>query len=236
MKLLLVFFIILYSFAFMNNTTASDTNPETNHPVPHKPEQKDHEVVFDNPWFKVKKNKNFIYGERKGTDSIAFILLANNIEDSKRVGVVHEYKDPIDRFSTTAFGGSIDKPEFNGDLRNLVIEEVQEEAGFKVGLGSIIYAGKVLCSTQMNQFVHLFAVKVDKAKQGERTTTNPTELKGHVEWKTNEEAINLNDWKTATILAKILVNRKTHIIPEVKPSTSNSEKEPGIHVDINYPI
>lgn len=161
-----------------------------------------HEVVFDSPYFKVKKNKHFLYGERLGVNSIAFILVSKHAQDPRPYGVVKEYKDPIEQFMITAFGGSIDDPKYREDLELLVQDEVIEESGFNVGRDDIFYLDRVLASTQMNQFVHLFVVYVDKALQGEKTTTNPTEQMAEVVWCDSGEIAQLEDWKAVTILSK----------------------------------
>ena len=171
-----------------------------------------HQTIVDNNWLKLKKNNNFIYSERKGIDSIAFILLDINVSTEKRVGLINEYKNPIDKFLTTAFGGSIDDEKYYDDLRILVIDEVMEEAGFEIGFENINYYGKVFCSTQMNQFVHLFTVQVDRSKQIERTTKNPIELKQSIVWMSLKEVSELNDWKSNTILFKRMLKNDTAVI------------------------
>jgi hypothetical protein len=145
-------------------------------------------------------------------DSVAFILTAKNINDPKRIGVVYESKNPIGKFMETAFGGSIDTDKHNEDLRGLVKEEVMEEAGFDVILSDIKYYGKVLCSTQMNQFVHLFTVDVDKAKQQMKTTTNPTEKKSSVRWIDGGEVLKLEDWKAIVIVTKAITSKNASLI------------------------
>jgi hypothetical protein len=166
---------------------------------------KEHEVIFDTPFLKVKKAGGYFYSERKGIDSVAFILLAVNASDERRIGLIHEYKDPIGEFLTTAFGGSIDDDKYHSDLRTLVKDEVIEEAGFDVSLSNIEYHGNVMVSTQSNQFCHLFTVEVDKLKQVERTTTNPTELKSAVTWISMKEVLNLQDWKAQSIILRRMI-------------------------------
>lgn len=162
-----------------------------------------HKIVFDNEWLKVKQTEGgFTYAERKGINSIAFILVSKDAKDAQSFGVIREWKDPIEQFVVTAFGGSIDKPEYKDDLELLVHEEVQEESGFDVTAEDIWYVGKVLCSTQMNQFVHLFVVRVDKENQGPKTTDNPTELKAEVIWTSPQQLAKLEDWKAITIYSK----------------------------------
>lgn len=167
-----------------------------------------HTVIFDNPWLKVKQaGGGYIYSERKGIDSVAFILVAVNASDERRIGLINEPKDPIGKFLTTAFGGSIDDEKYHNDLRVLVQDEVLEEAGFKVELSAIKHHGSVMVSTQSNQFCHLFSVEVNKLEQGERTTTNPTEMRSAVSWVQMNEIAALEDWKAqAIILRRMLAN------------------------------
>jgi 8-oxo-dGTP pyrophosphatase MutT (NUDIX family) len=176
-------------------------------PAIQKPE---HEVIFEHPYIKVKSNKGYVYSERKGVDSVAFILLANNASDERRVGLIREFKPPLDDFIITAFGGSVENK--GQDLRKLVISEVMEEAGFSVSESDVHAYGRVLVSTQSNQMCYLFAVEVDKMKQGERTTTDPLEKKSSVVWITLPEAIKLEDWKAPTIITKRLAERNSYAV------------------------
>lgn len=166
-----------------------------------------HKTVWQNKWAKVKVAPNgFTYFQRLGTNSIAFILMSKDPNDAQPVGVIHEYKDPFDQFMTTAFGGSIDQQKYRNDLELLVRTEVAEESGFRVQNEDIQYLGKVLCSTQMNQFVHLFCVYVDKTKQQPRTTTNKVELQAKMVWLSPRQVMDLADWKAITILTKRAFN------------------------------
>jgi 8-oxo-dGTP pyrophosphatase MutT (NUDIX family) len=169
-----------------------------------------HEVVFEHPFLKVKSNKGYVYAERKGVDSVAFILLANNASDERRIGLLREFKPPLDSFLVTAFGGSIDSDNYKDNLKKLVVDEVLEEAGFTISEDNVKSYGKVYVSTQSNQFCHLFAVEVDKLKQGERTTTNPMEKKSSVAWITLPEVFKLEDWKSITIITKRLSEKDSY--------------------------
>ena len=176
--------------------------------VKHSPEIKsEHDLLFDNHWLKVKRSGGFVYSERKGIDSVAFILIAMNAADERRIGLIHEYKNPIGRFLNSAFGGSIDDEKFHDDLRTLVKEEVVEESGFEVGIESIEYHGKVMVSAQSNQFCHLFSVEVDKLKQGDKTTTNPAEQRDSLTWITMREVPDLEDWKAQAIILRRMMKR-----------------------------
>jgi len=170
-------------------------------PVPHKPTlDESHKIVYKHKWFVTKMTPGqFVYGQRLGCDSIAFVLVD---EEAQLFGVVHEFKDPIAKFITSGFGGSIDDVKYHSDLRLLVMDEVIEESGFTVDFDDVSYHGAVLCSTQSNEFVHLFSVDVDRSKQGERTTTNPVELQAEVRWLTFEQLVLLDDWRAITIAMK----------------------------------
>lgn len=197
-------------------------NTKDENSITHSPEIKpEHEVLFDNPWLKVKKNNNFIYSERKGVDSVAFVLIAINASDERRIGLIHEFKDPLGRFLTSAFGGSIDDEKYHSDLRNLVKDEALEESGFDVENKSIDYHGKVMVSTQSNQFCHLFSVEVDKLLQGEKTTTNPTELAASVTWITMKDVPKLEDWKTQAIILRRMMNRNGLVFVNNSKTTSS---------------
>jgi len=177
----------------------------------HEPQNLKHEILLDTEYLKVRKNEHFIYAERKGIDSIAFILTAKDLSDPKRIGVIHEYKNPIEKYLNTAFGGTIDKHQDN--LIKLVQEECLEEAGFIVPKEDVSYHGKYLNSTQMNQFTHLFSVSVDKSKLQQRTTQDPGELKSTLKWIKPEKVLDLQDWKTIVIVTKILASCSELITP-----------------------
>lgn len=212
------------------NTTWGDKNNTFDGSIPKKEEKKTeiidtisaivpkvvkknpHEVIFDNTFIKVKTSGKFIYAERRGIDSVAFILIATNASDERRIGLIHEFKPPIDSFLITAFGGSIDQEKYKDNLVQLVIDEVIEEAGFTVSSEQIKGYGKVFCSSQMNQHVFLFAVEVDKLRQGERTTIDPLELKSSIVWMTIPEALKTEDWKVATIISKRLVEKDSYAV------------------------
>ena len=57
------------------------------------------------------------------------MLVSRDSDDKEPFAVINEYKDPLDSFRTTAFGGSIDSERFHADLRVVCREEVIEESG-----------------------------------------------------------------------------------------------------------
>jgi len=152
------------------------------------------------PYFTVKMESGYyVYGERLGRDSVAFILYDQAVH---KVGLINEIKPPIgpDVFMTTAFGGSLDK---DIPVWQIVVEEVKEEAGYTVTESDVNYVGKVLVSTQMNQFCHLYLVDITGKTVGER------ELEEHeagstVVWVDMEDISEVEDWKTPTIILKAI--------------------------------
>ena len=199
-------------------------------PIKHEPAIfENHELEYQSEFISVKRNGGYYYSERKGVDSVAFVLFNISATDEKRVGVIREKKYPVEEYIISAFGGSIDNPRYFEDLRQVVIDETIEEAGFIVENKDISYYGKVLVSTQMNQYCHLFGVAVDKYKQVQRTTTNIRELDSIIVWLTLPEVIQLNDWKAITIVAKRMAEMNNLIraskisVPKFKAAETNNE-------------
>lgn len=154
------------------------------------------------PFFTVRKASGYyIYGERAGKDSVAFILIDKDRD--KPIGLINEPKPPLgdDVFMTTAFGGSLDKDIL---LSHIVQEEVQEEAGYVVPTTSIYSLGRVLVSTQMNQLCHLYAVDVTGLIQGRRNLEEH-EFGSSVVWISEGELLELEDWKAPLIYMKYLI-------------------------------
>ena len=153
------------------------------------------------PYFKVKQtDKWYIFGERLGKDSLAFILYD---KESQEFGLIHERKPPLgtDVFRTTAFGGSFDK---DIEMADICIEEVKEEAGYTIQRGNLDYLGQVLVSTQMNQMCHLYLVDVTGLEAGERDLQEG-EYGSKVVWMPLQRVLNLQDWKAPTIIVKAQV-------------------------------
>ncbi len=194
---------------------------EDNLKIPYKPNLfAEDEVLYSSPgdWMHMKRNNNYYYAERKGIDSVAFVLFDTNLDDTKRIGLLNEYKNPIHKNVLGAFGGSIDHTKYFEDLRILVQDEVLEEAGFKVELDQIKHYGEFVVCTHMNQVSYLFGVTVDKKLQQERTTTNPEELKSEVIWVDMPKVLELSDWKSFLIITKrmIAANAKITVKPIIK--------------------
>ena len=83
-----------------------------------------------------------------------------------------------------------------------VIREAKEESGSDITADDIISLGKVMVSTQSNQFCHLYLVTVNADKMGETDPQNEIEAEATLEWFNLEDAFNYEDWKLITIIAK----------------------------------
>jgi hypothetical protein len=151
----------------------------------------------------VKQTGHYCYTERLGVDSIAFILFDRN---QRKFGLIEERKPPFDVREgkevtmKTAFGGSLDSDKHSP--LEITIEEVREEAGYKVTDDDILYLGKVIVSTQMNQYCHLYLVNVTDIEFSGRDPQTQMEADSVVVWMTKEEVMNNVDWKAITIISK----------------------------------
>jgi 8-oxo-dGTP pyrophosphatase MutT (NUDIX family) len=169
------------------------------------------------PYFTVKKARGYyIYGERAGVNSIAFILYDRNRGKGGEIGLIYEAKPPLDEFfceksmSLTAFGGSLDMPDKT--TKEVTQIEVKEEAGYDVPFEKIFFIGTALVSTQMNQFCGGFLVDVTGLEQGAteaetqsvlQKKRDPDEFsKNKVVWMPPEELYELSDWKAIWIFSK----------------------------------
>lgn len=161
------------------------------------------EKLTDLPFFNVFKIvdpdmhlKNYLYGERRGKDSVAFVI---HKRDTEFFIVNHEFKPPVNEFIIGGFGGSIDKDKSH---ENIVIDEVKEEAGFTVDASDVFSVGKVLVSTQMNQFCHLYIVLVNDDQLTGREPENAVEAMAAPTISTYDHLINYEDWKPVTIIQR----------------------------------
>ena len=137
----------------------------------------------------------FQFAERRGVDSVAFICY----DKAAELFLLNtEYKPPINMFLKGAFGGSFDKAKEPIDI---VIDEVKEEAGFTVTKKDVYMVGKVMVSTQMNQFCYLYIVFVDKDKQEDKKPQDKIEALAKTTWDVEMDLYTLEDWKPITILA-----------------------------------
>jgi len=137
------------------------------------------------------------FAERKGVDSIAFICVM--LPNKNKFLLNHECTPPTGEFLNRAFGGSIDKDK---TLQEIVIDEVREEAGYRVSKDQVYSLGKVFVSTQMNQYCHLFLVEVMDSMKVEREPENATEATSEPIWVTRQNIVEGGDWKAITIIEK----------------------------------
>ena len=149
--------------------------------------------------------KAYQFAERKGIDSIAFICVKfgeMSMEDGSydlRFLLNHECTPPTGEFLNRAFGGSIDKDK---TYEGIVIDEVREEAGYKVDEAHVYTLGNVFVSTQMNQYCYLFLVEIDDSMKVEREPENACEATSTPIWMTENNIIGGSDWKAITIIQK----------------------------------
>lgn len=140
-------------------------------------------------------DKGYEYCERKGKDSIAFVLYDRN---KKLVCLRNEYKPPIDTWVLGAFGGSLDK---DISLCHTVIEEVSEEAGYAVVESDVAYVGKYFVSSQMNQWCFLYAVDVTNAVRCNKKFGDDAERISDNHW--TDPTPESTDWKACIIVSSI---------------------------------
>jgi len=158
--------------------------------------------IAGEPYLRVEQNGHYYYACRGGDDSVAFVLFDRSTQE---VAVISERKPPLDSrmgepvFLKTAFGGSIDKPH---SIEQIVMEECKEEAGFTVHSKDVHHLGRVMVSTQMNQFCELFIVFVDKHNEGDKEPENVMESLATTQWLSIDSVYDLEDWKSITILTK----------------------------------
>lgn len=156
---------------------------------------------MSNKFLKIKEWKgegrqgSYYYAERLGKDSVAFVLINRN---TGKVGLIREFKPPINEYLVTAFGGSLDKPVSH---EQIIREEVAEEAGY-TGV-HLSYAGQSYVSTQMNQWCHLYLVDVTHCKQGKANPQTELEKLASIVWLYPEEIKRGDCWKAITILSKM---------------------------------
>ena len=139
----------------------------------------------------------FQYAERKGVDSVAFIIFN---EDTNKILLTKEYLPPVGHFLPRAFGGSLDRE--NANKEEIVKSEVLEEGGYDIAYDKIIPVGKSFVSSMMNQYCYLYLVLVKDENFVGRQPENAIEALAEVQEYTPNEVIELDDWKSITILSK----------------------------------
>lgn len=155
--------------------------------------------VKDRPkWVNVKTTKDgYDYAERKGKDSIAFVIFNENGD----VFLLNQYNPAIDSWVCGAFTGSID-PE--SSLQDILFNELEEEAGLKEDdIITTAFIGKTVVCTQMNQYCYLFAVRVKDTAKLFNNTPDHRELKNSIEFfKVTDVPYRVigEDWKSYVII------------------------------------
>ena len=156
---------------------------------------------MDFNFLKLLKTKDgYEYCERKGKDSVAFILM-KKVGTQWFIGLRNEYKPSINTWINGAFGGSLDKKK---SPCHTVIDEVAEEAGYKVKEENIKYCGKYFVSSQMNQFCMLYLVDVSNAKWVDKLPEDTAEFISDVNWFTFPNTfMSTLCWKAALLVNAI---------------------------------
>jgi hypothetical protein len=151
--------------------------------------------------------KSYQFAERRGKDSVAFICYDRT---ERRFLINNEFTPPTGKFNLRAFGGSLDKPDKKA--WEIVQEEVEEEAGYKVNEENIEYVGKCFVSTQMNQECFLYLVFVDASKKTARIPENPIEALAKPTLINFRGILDNDDWKAIAIVMKAVDKRILKII------------------------
>lgn len=143
----------------------------------------------DNP-----EDDGYFYCERKGKDSVAFLLLDRDNLDKPFI-CLEQYSSSYDQFIKGAYTGSLDKEDKS--IEEIVQEEVKEEAGFNVEMDMINALGNMVVSSHSSERVNLYLVDVTglqwegKApenifeKNMRQIKMNKKEVFKHCEWKAN---------------------------------------------------
>lgn len=151
-----------------------------------------------NPYLQIKETKTedgtYYYSERRGKDSVAFVLYAS---EDDTYGLINEFKPPLGISLVTAFGGSLDKDK---SLSGIVVDEVEEEGGFRVSEEDLIYKGSFMATTQSSEVVHLYLVCISNSDTVGRKPQNKIEEQSEVIWIKKEDAKLIKCWKARLII------------------------------------
>ena len=153
--------------------------------------------------------KGYQFAERRGIDSVAFICYDTN---TKRFLLNCEFTPPTGRFNERAFGGSLDKA--GKEHIDIVIEEVEEEAGYKVNKEDVKYVGNCFVSTQMNQTCFLYLVFVNDSMKTERKPENLVESLATLHWTNLHGILSNDDWKAISIVMKAVDKRILKVVSD----------------------
>lgn len=104
--------------------------------------------------------ERFFWSRRKGVDSIGVVIVRFDEKENMEV-LVHQEMNPAHAhyrdLNFGAIGGSIDKDK---PLVQIAVEEVREEGGFDVTQEQMVSCGRMFCTTQSDEHVHLYVVDV----------------------------------------------------------------------------
>lgn len=149
--------------------------------------------------------------ESDSNDLVAFVLFATNTDEMRRIGLSYERQGPIKKGIIKAFTFEVPH-DFEGDIRNLVSEEVKLQAGFDVSNEEIEYLGKSYVGSKIGEFCHHFGITVDKKVQQRKTSTNPKVLEASHFWAMNEEIQHFQDWMAQITCIKRYTSKMNAII------------------------
>lgn len=148
------------------------------------------------------EDPGYFYVQRLGRDSVAFLLYDSSGEhggdNTYNWGVLEQYHSPIKRWVKGAFTGSMDKPDL--DATAICVEEVIEEAGFKVTPDRITEVAYLPVGANTNEQVHLFVVDVTGLPQDKAEPENIFEANTNIYWYDEQYVLQSCEWKAQLIL------------------------------------
>lgn len=157
------------------------------------------------PYLTVLDRDGYVYAQRAGTDSVAFVLYDYS-RFSRSAGLLKSPHPPRDTMKLGAFTGTI---EPGMSPLEVVVMECREEAGFEVPAVRVSPVGVYNASTQSNERVHVYAVNVMEIRQQERKPQDDYERQSEVVWGSFQHwsaSGNLDDW-AAVLAFKMVADR-----------------------------
>lgn len=149
--------------------------------------------------------------EGDSPDLVAFVLFATNISDPRRIGLSYEFQSPIKKSMIKAFTFEI--PDgFDGDIRDLVIQEVLLQTGFQIGLAQVEYLDKSYIGPKEGRFCHHFGITVDKTMEMQKASNENKVIQSSHYWAMNEEIKEMQDWMAQITCIKRYTSKVNSII------------------------